>query len=328
MNRARIRTALAVCLALWPASALAASAQSGDADAETTAGALRSRISAVGACPLAEAVATTIEGLIPQHVREVSLRDPKISVADMGHSYRVNVVADGVPHVRVYRDLGRDCAHRARVTAVFAILTLMPPEVMLESPPPPPAPTPPPLMPTLPAPVPLPSWHVSIAVAGVADVAPAGLSAPSSLSAGGEIRIGVRRHRVAGELGVGFQPSSELALAGLSMRQQRLPLDVSVAFRQPVRAIELAAAVGVAAAVFHVEGVDPPVPAGGTRFDLGIRAGAELRIGRAPRSLAAFAGLHALYFPRQYELVTTPAMVVGRTPSLWIGASAGVVWSF
>jgi hypothetical protein len=327
MNNARIRGALAVCLALWPTSALGASAQSGDADAETTAGALRSRISAVGACPLAEGVATTIEGLIPQHVTEVSRRDPKISVADMGHSYRVNVLADGVLHVRVYRDVGRDCAHRARVTAVFAVLTLMPPEVMLESPPLPPAPTPPPLI-SPPPPVPLPSWRVSLAVAGVTDVAPAVLGAPSSLSAGGEIRIAVRRHRVAAELGLGFQPSSEFALAGLSARQQRLPLDISVAFRQPVRAIELAAAVGVATAVFHVAGVDPPVTTGGTRIDLGIRAGAEVRIGRAPRSVAAFVGLHALYFPRQYELVATPAGVVGRTPSLWIGANAGVVWLF
>jgi hypothetical protein len=288
------------------------------------------RISTAGECPGAGGVAGTIEDLIPKHVAEVVRRDPKISVADMGGTYRVSVLADGVSHVRVYRDIGRDCAQRSRVAAVFIVLTLMPPEVLMESPPAPiapPAPAPIAIAPPPPAP-PAPALRLSLALAGVVDVAPAVLDAPSSWSSGGELRLALRRHSLAGELGVGVQPRSDLAFGALGARQQRLPLDVSLAFQRPLRAVELGAALGVAATVFHVEGVDLATTRGGTRIDLGVRVAIGIRFGTTPRRLAAFAGLHALYFPRPYELATRPGDVVGRTPSVWVGANAGVLWPF
>ena len=154
------------------------------------------------------------------------------------------------------------------------------------------------------------------------------LDAPSIVSPGAELRIALQKGRLAGELGLGAQPSASFSLAGVSAQERRLPIDVSLAFRQPVRALEFGAAAGIAGAVFEAEGVNPARPLGGTRIDLGARAAVELRIASASRRLAAFVGAHALYFPRQYELAVIPAGVVGHTPALWIGGRLGAAVSF
>jgi hypothetical protein len=290
------------------------------------------RIAAAGDCPGSDAVAQTVETLIPRRTIPVPRRDAEVNVADQGDSYKVQIVVEGVTHTRVYRDAGRDCAHRARVAAVFVVLTLMPPELLMESPPAPPPPppvVPPPVIAAPPPAAPVqPAWRLSLALAGVVDAAPPVADAPSMVSPGAELRIALQKGRLAGELGFGAQPRSEFSLAGLNAQQRRLPLDVSLAFRQPVRAIEVGAAAGIAAAVFEAEGVSAPVRSGGTRFDLGARVAVELRVPSASGRWAAFAGAHALYFPRQYELATTPGGVLGYTPALWIGGRVGAAVSF
>jgi hypothetical protein len=291
------------------------------------------RIAAIGDCPAADAVAQTIETLIPRRAIPAPRRGAEVNVADQGDSYRVQVVVEGATHTRLYRDVGRDCAHRARVAAVFVVLTLVPPELLMESPPAPPPPPPPPTEVVVAAPprppVPTRAWRPSLALAGVLDVAPAVLDAPSIVSPGAELRLALQKGRLAGELGFGVQPGAGFSLSGVSVQQRRIPIDASLAFRQPVRgAVEIGAAVGVAGAVFEIEGVNPPVRREGTRVDLGARAAVEVRVATASRRAAAFIGAHALYFPRSYELATTPAGVVGHTPSLWVGGQLGASLSF
>jgi hypothetical protein len=292
------------------------------------------RIVAVGECPASDAVAQTVDTLIPRRAIPAPRRGAEVNVADQGDSYKVQVVVEGATHTRLYRDIGRDCAHRARVAAVFVILTLMPPELLMESPPtpsPPPLVAPPPAVVTAPQPPAAqpPAWRTSLALAGVLDVAPAVLDAPSIVSPGGELRAGLQKGRFAGELGLGVQPSAGFSLAGVNVRQRRVPVDVSVVFRQPLRgAIELGAAAGLAGAVFEVEGLDPPVRGEGTRIDLGARGAVEIRVAGASRRFAAFVGAHAIYFPRSYELATTPTGIVGHTPSLWVGGRLGASLSF
>ncbi|HEY7374573.1 MAG TPA: hypothetical protein VIF57_20590 [Polyangia bacterium] len=294
------------------------------------------RIAAIGDCPGADAVAQTIEVLIPRRAIPAPRRGAEVNVADQGDSYKVQVVVEGTTHTRLYRDVGRDCAYRVRVAAVFVVLTLVPPELLMESPPAPPPPPPalpPPLVVAAPPPPPrlflAPAWRPSLALAGVLDVAPAMLDAPSIVSPGAELRLALHKGRLAGELGFGVQPGAGFSLAGVSVRQRRIPMDASLAFRQPVRgAVELGAAAGVAGAVFEIEGVNPPVRGEGTRVELGARAAVEVRIVTPSRRLAAFIGAHAIYFPRSYELATTPAGVVGHTPSLWVGGQLGASLSF
>jgi len=291
------------------------------------------RIAAVGDCPGGDAVAQTVEALIPRSAIPAPRRGADVTIADQGDSYKVQVVVEGATHTRLYRDVSRDCAHRARVAAVFVALTLMPPELLMESPP---APPPPPLaappaaiVAVPPPPVQQPAWRPSLAFAGVLDVAPAVLDAPAIVSPGVELRLALRKGRLAGELGLGVQPGAGFSLAGVSVRQRRLPMDVSVAFRQPLRgALELGAAAGVAGAVFAIEGVNPPVRGEGTRIELGARGAVELRVVGPSRRLAGFIGAHAIYFPRSYELATTPTGVVGHTPSLWVGGQLGASLSF
>jgi hypothetical protein len=52
-----------------------------------------------------------------------------VVVSDEGSSYRVSVTGEGTTAQKTYRDPGRECARRTRFAAVFAILTLMPPEL-------------------------------------------------------------------------------------------------------------------------------------------------------------------------------------------------------
>jgi hypothetical protein len=52
-----------------------------------------------------------------------------VVVTDEGASYRVSVTGEGTTAQKTYTDPGRECARRTRFAAVFAILTLMPPEL-------------------------------------------------------------------------------------------------------------------------------------------------------------------------------------------------------
>ena len=61
----------------------------------------------------------------------------------------MRLTVSNTQRVRVYRDVARDCEQRARFAAVFVVLTLMPPELLIETPkllaaePPSPEPAPP-----------------------------------------------------------------------------------------------------------------------------------------------------------------------------------------
>jgi len=284
----------------------------------------------VGDCPTSEAIAQTVDNLIPHPPEDALRRTADVGVTDSGETYKVRLMVEGKAHARVYRDLGRDCAQRARVVAVFIVLTLMPPELLVEVPPEPPPPSspPPPVVAQPPPPPPAPPWRLALAVAGVVDLAPAVLDAPSTVSPGAELRASIARRRFATELGLGLQPHADFSLAGLNARQRRVPFDVSVAVRQPLRAVQLGAAVGVAGAVFDVEAQNLPITSGGTRVDLGGRAAVEIRFASATGRFAAFAGAHGLFFPKRYELTTTPSGVVGHTPALWFGANLGAALAF
>jgi hypothetical protein len=49
-----------------------------------------------------------------------------------------------------------------------------------------------------------------------------------------------------------------------------------------------------------------------------------VRLGRPRARIAPVAGVHAIAFPRPYDIATTPQGVLGRTPTLWIGATLGI----
>jgi hypothetical protein len=310
------RVVFCAALLLW-ALPRTASADGQLGGAVAPAAPLAPLISTSGACPGLAMISAAVTALIPHGDLDSLPRSAAVEVADLGDSYRVNVVAEGVPRVRIFRDVGRDCAQRARFAAVFIVLTLLPPELVIDvqpeaaPPEPPPAPEPPPR-------------PFRLEVGAVLDVAPALFDAPQMLAPGGELRIARRFGRLAGMLGAGLEPRASFSQGGLLGRERRIPLDLGLRAWRPLGPWELDGEAAIAAAIFHAEGLNTLMPQQGTRLDLGARIGVAARFGSPSARAVPFVGLHALLFPRRYEIATTPQGALGSTPALWVGVELGL----
>jgi hypothetical protein len=156
------------------------------------------------------------------------------------------------------------------------------------------------------------------------DVAPAVLEAPRMIAPGGELRAARPFGRIAGVLGVGFEPRVGFAIAGLTGRQTRVPLDLGVRVERWTGPFRLGGEIGMAGAIFHADGLNTAMPQTGTRLDVGGRAAIFLRCERCSARVAPFVGLHALLFPWPYAIAISPSGTLGSTPSLWLGATLGI----
>jgi hypothetical protein len=331
-------------------------------------------LNVVGACPGAEMVGRAIESLIPGQVLSSADGPARIDLLDQGDSYRVTVTAGGAARERVYRDLAHDCEQRARFAGVFIVLTLMPPEVLVEAAKPAvPASSAAPAAsfatdgrsagaavagpagevaavgppPALNRPEPAPAVRagaptspraespateqpqaggafaplVRIDLGALSELSPAVSSAPSALGWGGAVRCGVGGRRAAGVIGVAWLPRADFTIAGVSGREDRLPIDVSVRLGPGRGRSEVAGELGVVGELLFIEGLNTVHPGHETRFGLGGRAGGTWRLGAG--RLAPVIGLHAIWYPKPFDLETTPAGALGKTASLWLGATIG-----
>jgi hypothetical protein len=289
-------------------------------------------ITSTGACPSADAIWTAMSSLVPSGALESLPRAAAVDVADAGETYRVRLTVSNTQRVRVYRDVARDCEQRARFAAVFVVLTLMPPELLIETPKLPaaelasePAPPEPP-----PAPIAAlaPPRRLRFELAAMGDTAPAMASAPEMTGAGGEVRAAIGAGRLAALFAIGLQPRTDFTIGALRAREQRIPIDAGIRWRQIQRWVEIDGEFSLVAAIFRAQGLSPVVAREATRVDLGLRGGIVLRVGARDARVAPIIGVHAAYFPRPYDLALLPAGVVGRTPSLRLGATAGIAASF
>lgn len=316
----------------WPAPA--AGAQPSEASAANLPSPSLPTISTNGACPGRDAIATAIASLVPRDGPGALPPSAKLQVEDLGDSYRVMLLADGKERVRAYRDAGRDCGQRARFAAVFAVLTLMPPELLVETPPsaepppPPPAPAPPAAIVATPPPPPAAPKRFRLAAAGLFDFAPPAGDSPAIASPGAEVRLGAGAGTLGFTGGLGFEPRATFSVGALEARELRIPFDVGVSGRLRRHSVELAGEAGLAAALFNAGGTNPNVPRSGTRLDLGVRAALVLRLARPAARVAPVVGAHATYFPRPYEIETVPGGLVGHMPSVRVGATAGASIAF
>ena len=284
-----------------------------------------------GTCPNAEAISAAIASIVPAKDLDRFAASAEAEVSDLGDTYRVSVTAKGqgpgISRLRVYRDLAHDCDHRARFAAVFIVLTLMPPDVLLDAlPPPPPAPPPPPPPPPHPTvvltPPPAPR-RVRLELSFLADFAPRSGS-PLAVALGGELRVapGPKRLGPVGAVGIA---AGSIDFGGVSATELRLPFDLGLRLPLVTRAaVDLIADVGVAGAIFRDTGKNTPDPQAGTRLDLGARAGLVVHVGRLSDRLLGIAGIHAEAFPRPYDVTLTPQGTVGHTPAFWVGATLGL----
>jgi len=288
-------------------------------------------ITSTGACPSADAIWTAMSSLVPSGALESLPRAAAVDVADAGDTYRVRLTVSNTQRVRVYRDVARDCEQRARFAAVFVVLTLMPPELLIESPKLPaaePAPELTALEPPAPIVVEVPARRLRFELAALGDTAPAVASAPEMTGAGGELRAAIGAGRLAALFAIGLQPRTDFTIGALRAREQRIPIDAGIRWRQVQRWLEIDGEFSLVAAIFRTQGLSPVVAREATRVDLGMRGGIVLRVGARDARLAPIIGVHATYFPRPYDLALLPAGIVGRTPSLRLGATAGIAASF
>jgi hypothetical protein len=282
-----------------------------------------------GTCPDREAIAKAIASIVPAKDLDRFASSSTVEVSDLGETYRVSVNANGVERLRVYRDLARDCEHRARFAAVFIVLTLLPPDVLLDAlpPPPPPPPVPPPPAPPKPAvvipPPPGPAPRLRVELSASIDVAPRS-GVPLAVALGGELRVapGPKRLGPVGALGLA---GGSIDFGAVRATELRLPFDLGLRLPLVTRtAFDLVGDVGLAGAVFHDRATNTPEPKSGTRLDLGARAGIVAHAGRLGHRLLGIAGVHGMVFPRTYDVTLTPQGTVGQTPAFWLGATLGL----
>jgi hypothetical protein len=286
-------------------------------------------IAVEGSCPSLAMFTAAVAALIPHGGVDLLPRSGKVEVADLGDRYRVGVMARGVPRARVFQDDTRDCELRAKFTAVFVVLTLLPPGALVDVQPKvlPPPPAPAALAPAPPAVAEPPARRFRLELGAIVDAAPAVFEAPRMVGPGGELRVVRRWGRVAGVFAVALEPRVGFAIAGLSGRQTRVPLDLGVRLERPAGPFTLAGEIGLAAAIFHADGLNTAMPQTGTRLDFGGRAGILLRCDRWSARAAPFVGFHALLFPWPYAIAIAPAGTLGSTPALWLGATLGIAIS-
>jgi hypothetical protein len=240
---------------------------------------------------------------------------PAVELIDLGAPFQVVVAGK----VREYRDDARDCTQRARVAAVFVAMTIDPASIVA----PPPAPPPPvavvaPTQPTAVAPR---------ARFGVGAAIDAGVGSPDPVAQGGlDLRLTVGRRPVAFVAGALLLWPVDTTIGGVRLHQSRFPIDAGVRLNFAGQRFAAYADLGLCAAVLSETALDLAAANARTTIELGARGALGVRYGAA--RVAWFGALHAELLPRPAEIYALPQGVAGRTPYVWIGASAGALVGF
>jgi len=297
-------------------------------------------VSGFGTCPDPEAVRSAILQLVSPSAtagpgRAALPAQSRVSVNDQGASFRVSVTTEGSDAERTYSDPSRTCERRARFAAVFAVVTLMPPDLGPEAAPPepkpkpetPPAPAPvvspaPPeaFRPPPPAPAATPAW-LRLELAAVAEQALNNKAELAVRGLGAELEAVFGRDSLAPWLAVAYAPSRELAFADTSCTFTRAQLAAGVRFGESAGPFALSAELGVVAALARIRGSDLAHPATDTSVDFGVRA--RLAGALAAPRLGPLLAFEASAFPWPSEVWALPRGSLGTLPVLWLGVSIG-----
>lgn len=283
----------------------------------------QSELQAVGSCPSAEDVADALTPLVKPDFRFPA--DARARVVDHGDRFAVSVKGQ----TGVYLDTVRDCAERARVSALFIALTLNPPQIQsVERDAPPRKPTPveetkPPRQTSVaPATAPKSSTWSQLE-AGARFDGPVKGGVPATLGAGLEVRASLGTGRVGAVLGVAVLAPVTWDVAGVLVQEQRFPGHLALRLRWPSPRVTLALDLGVAATVFTIRAPELAGESNSVRLDVGPRAALTARFATLG-GLSPYFGAHLEYFPHAYRLNVDPSGKLGATPQAWVGMSLGV----
>jgi hypothetical protein len=253
-------------------------------------------------------------------------RQAVVVVADRGDDYEVRVTSATSEARRRFDDPNRECERRVRFAAVFAITTLMPPELAdseVAEPPAPPPPRAPAQKRPLPTIAPPAARHVRLELTGFAELSAALPGDARVLGFGGELRGAIGGSGIRATLAVGYVPETELTLGEFTGRIERLI--GSAGIRVPVVAgpLPVFADAGVEGALERIRGTSPYRPAAATALQLGVRAALVVALTRETQ-LTPLLSLFATWVPAPRAIEKSPNGTIGNTPALWLGAGAGV----
>jgi hypothetical protein len=282
-----------------------------------------------GSCPEPSSVNRALSELISEQGRAALPRNARVTVGDTGPVFTVAVVAEGKSASRAYADAERDCERRVRFAAVFAVTTLLPPELALAAEPPPddaeekatpvrPAPVPPPRGNAF---APPPSVRLELGAFAEVGVHPA---EPSHVTSwGGEFRVSLGRGPFAGTFGVAYAPQARLTAPDLDADIVRVGASAGARAALMERPLMLAVDVALTGTLERFEGTGLYAPASESAFAPGFRAGLVAGLRRA-RGVQPFAGIHVAFSPAPREITTAPRGLVAHTPLLWTGGTFGI----
>jgi hypothetical protein len=284
-------------------------------------------------------VRTEIELLVPRESLNARLRalggnGPLVEIVDRGVPFQVTAAGS----TREYRDETRDCAYRARVAAVFVALVIEPgaiPPARVSAPPP-----------VAPPPPPAPADATVIATPAAAEPARP-QRARLRLALGAGVEGGVGSGARIGQAGLGLRVAAgggrwalavgatalapvDTSIGGISLRQWRVPADVSLRAQGAIplnehRVLEPYAELGAAVALLRESGLGLANGDTRTSAELGVRVAAGVHLAGDSR-IAPFLALHGELVPSPPAISALPRGVVGHTPLVWVGATAGAAW--
>jgi hypothetical protein len=152
----------------------------------------------------------------------------------------------------------------------------------------------------------------------------------------GQIGVGLRLGYGAGPLSLSAGTAAlapvETAIGGLRVRHLRVPVDAGVRAQTAIavgarQRLQPYAELGGVLAVVRESALDLVTNHAPLEIELGVRGGAGVYLVSAS-PLTPFLSLAGVFVPAPGAVFALPRGVVGHTPSLWLGATAGVAWGW
>lgn len=271
-----------------------------------------------GACPDGETVAHELRPMLDRWElsENASLAQEVVRVIDQGSRMEISALDD----IRTVSDPTNDCHERARVAAVFIALRLEPAQVPEVEPPPkqsesegPETDSPPPQEPL----------EVEISAGGLVERS---VDQQMAWTGGALLGFGLSKSGVLGYFSASVTSRSELEAEGVTLRFQRIPLDWGVGYSFSRGSWTLAPVLSVATDYFRVRAHSLEDATTQGRLEVGPRL--SFRATRKFGATRLFGAARIAWFPRDYVVDVEPLGAVMRTPRLWFGVSAGLVFDF
>lgn len=272
-----------------------------------------------GNCPDRETVAHELLPLLDRwEFSESAERSQEVvRVVDHGHEMEISALGD----VRKVSDPNNDCQERARVAAVFIALRLEPAVTSDDETPPSSSGTEDPraATPTRPD-EPL---KIEIELGGLALRS---MDGPIGWTAGPLLGFGISKGGVLGSLSAGVTSRAETEEESVALWFQRVPLDLGLGYSFSRGSWTLTPLLSVAVDSLRVRAHNLEDATTQSRLEVGPRL--SLRVARRFGPTRLFGAARFSWFPRDYAVHVEPLGEVMRTPRLWFGTSAGLVFDF